>query len=132
MAVALDTLQYARKLRAAGVPEAQAEAHAEALAAVVGAGWVTREDLAPLATKADLERFATKADLERFATKADLERFVTKDEFEIRIATLATKADLQRFATREDLLQSEQRMLLRFGAMFTVGLTLLAAFLKLS
>jgi hypothetical protein len=130
MAVALDTLQYARKLRAAGVPEAQAEAHAEALAAVVGAGVVTREDLAPLATKADLERFATKA---------DLERFVPKDEFEARISTLATKVDIQRLeaavarcATREELLQLEQRMMLRFGAMFTVGFGLLAALLKLS
>ncbi|MBF0605457.1 MAG: hypothetical protein HQL07_17425 [Nitrospirae bacterium] len=45
-AIAFDTLAYAKKLRAAGVPETQAEVHAEAMAELV-------EDR--LATKLDIE-----------------------------------------------------------------------------
>ena len=40
-----DTLSYAKRLKAAGIPEAQAEAQAEALAEAVGAGVATRQDL---------------------------------------------------------------------------------------
>lgn len=40
-----DTLAYAKKLKAAGVPDAQAEAQAEALAAAVGPQLVTKADL---------------------------------------------------------------------------------------
>ena len=48
MAVAFDTLVYARKLRQAGVPEEQAEVHAEALAAVVTETLATKQDLRKL------------------------------------------------------------------------------------
>jgi hypothetical protein len=41
-----DTLSYAKRLKSAGVPEAQAEAQAEALAEAVGGQLVTRRDLA--------------------------------------------------------------------------------------
>jgi hypothetical protein len=40
-----DTLAYAKRLKAAGVPEAQAEAQAEALAAAISSEIVTRRDL---------------------------------------------------------------------------------------
>ena len=58
-AVAFDTLAYARRLKAAGFTEPQAEAQAEALAEALASG------MAELATKADVEALAT-------ATKADL------------------------------------------------------------
>ena len=48
MAVALDTLAYSRRLRQAGVPEEQAEVHAEALAAVVTETLATKQDLREL------------------------------------------------------------------------------------
>lgn len=48
MAVAFDTLTYARKLREAGVPQAQAEAHAEALGATVTETLATKQDLREL------------------------------------------------------------------------------------
>lgn len=50
-----DTLAYAQRLKAAGVEDKQAEAHAAA----------ARDSQAGLATKADLEYLATKADLYR-------------------------------------------------------------------
>ncbi len=40
-----DTLAYAKRLKAAGVPETQAEAQAEALAAAITNELVTKHDL---------------------------------------------------------------------------------------
>ncbi len=45
MSVAIDTLQYAKKLRAAGFSEAQAEAQVEILAEAVRDSLVTKADL---------------------------------------------------------------------------------------
>ena len=92
-ALAFDTLAYARRLKEAGVDDAQAEAHAEAVRDAVTEGVATKAGLETAAAglrtdfKADvtrledkienladkIENFATKAD-EKFATKADLYR----------------------------------------------------------
>lgn len=48
MAVAFDTLAYARRLRQAGFSEQQAEAQAEGLAAVVTETLATKQDLREL------------------------------------------------------------------------------------
>jgi hypothetical protein len=48
MAVAFDTLSYARRLRAAGFSQEQAEAQAEALAGVVTDAVATKYDLREL------------------------------------------------------------------------------------
>lgn len=67
-----DTLKFANRLKAAGVPEKQAEAEAEALAYVMQDAFST----ADLSTKSDLA--IVKADLEvKIAeTKSDLIRWV--------------------------------------------------------
>lgn len=44
-ATVFDTLAYAKKLKAAGVSDAQAEAQAEALASAIGAEIATKADL---------------------------------------------------------------------------------------
>ena len=44
-AIAFDTLAYAKKLRAAGVPETQAEVHAEAMAELVEERLATKLDI---------------------------------------------------------------------------------------
>ncbi|MBF0132161.1 MAG: DUF1640 domain-containing protein [Magnetococcales bacterium] len=44
-AIAFDTLAYTKKLRAAGVPEAQAEVHAEAMAELVEERLATKLDI---------------------------------------------------------------------------------------
>ena len=56
-AITFDTLKFVERLKAAGVPEEQAKAEAEALAEALGETISIRE----LATKADLE--AQKADI---------------------------------------------------------------------
>ena len=47
-ALAFDTLAYAKKLKQAGVPEQQAEMHAEALATIVDEKLATKRDLKEL------------------------------------------------------------------------------------
>ena len=70
-AVTFDTLKYAEALKTAGVPEAQAEALAEAL----------RQGGQELATKADIAelRMATRANLTELKTelKADIAKLQT-------------------------------------------------------
>ena len=97
-ALAFDTLAYARRLKEAGVDDAQAEAHAEAVRDAVMEG---------VATKADLEtsiaglRTALKADVARLEGKienidAKMERFAAKTEIEstdVKIGNFSTKAD---------------------------------------
>src|SRR5262245_51194138 len=63
MSVLFDTLAFARRLTDAGVPERQAEAHAEAIAAAIGDDIVRRKDLEPLATKADLAALERRIDV---------------------------------------------------------------------
>ena len=99
-----DTLRAARKLRAAGFGDAQAEAVAEVVQAVANGNRVSKVDLRDFATKADFDRFASRLDLERFATKEDLKRF-------------ATKEDLERFATKAELQELELRLTIRTGVM---------------
>ena len=52
-AIAFDTLAYAKKLKQAGVPEAQAEVHAEAFAEIIDERIATKEDILEL--KRDLK-----------------------------------------------------------------------------
>ena len=52
-----DTLSYARRLKAAGVAEAQAEAHAEAVRDAITQGVATKADLDSLETQIE-KRFA--------------------------------------------------------------------------
>ena len=66
-----DTLSYAKRLKAAGIPEAQAEAQAEALAEAIGPGVATRQDL-------DARVSELKQALSELALKMDA-RFSTQD-----------------------------------------------------
>jgi hypothetical protein len=60
----IDTLEYVKRLEAAGVPRPQAEAHAQAM----------RDTVAPqLATKADLDLLGTKLEARMDALEARLE-----------------------------------------------------------
>jgi hypothetical protein len=50
MATMFDTLAYAKRLKSAGVPEPQAEAHAEAMADMLRSTVATKQDLKELET----------------------------------------------------------------------------------
>jgi hypothetical protein len=79
MAIALDTLAYAKRLREAGFSEQQAEGQAHALAAAMSDSLATKQDLRELEVRIDARfmelnaRFDGRLD----ARLADLERRMT-------------------------------------------------------
>jgi hypothetical protein len=111
MAVAtFDTLKFANTLKAAGVPDKQAEAQAAAFAELIQANFKE------LATKEDSERLAK-------AGKDDLDRATKELRREISDLREETKRDIAQFSSRVDVqlatLRGEQ-VLLRWmmGATF--------------
>jgi hypothetical protein len=110
MAYTFDSLGYAKKLRDGGVPQDQAEAHAEAARDFI---------MVELATKADV--LAIKSDL--LATEQRLQTSITEVQTELRtnIRELDTKIDTQTL-----------RLTVRLGAMQVALIGALAAILKLA
>ena len=104
--LALNTLAYAKKLIAAGVPERQAEAQAEALAEIV-------EDT--LATKLDIKALeaATRHDIKA------LENSTQRDMKELEMRLLHEMKDV------------EYRMVIKLGALMVVAVGAMASLQKL-
>ena len=114
MAYTFDSLGYAKKLRDRGVPNDQAEAHAEAARDFIMAELVTKADTAELVTKADL--LVVKSDL--LAVKTDL--LATEQRLQSSIADV-----------RHDMETQTLRLTVRFGAMLVVGIGALATVLTI-
>ena len=55
--ITFDTLSYAKKLKAVGVPEAQAEAQAEAIAEAMSANLATKTDISDIKGELKLLRW---------------------------------------------------------------------------
>jgi len=110
---AFDTLGYSKRLRDSGIPQPEAEAHAEAARDFIMAELVTKTDL-----HSALEASSAHSD-------AKLEKL------EMKLATLETKLDtkLQTFETKLDTLSL--RLAVRLGAMLVVAVGVLATALKL-
>jgi hypothetical protein len=103
MAYNFDSLGYAKRLRDGGVPQGQAEAHAEAARDFI---------MAELATKADV--LAVKADV--LAVRTDL--LATEQRLQTSIDTLKETLTL--------------RLTVRLGTIVVVGLGALGVVLKLT
>ncbi len=128
-ATGFDTLSYARRLKAAGVDEAQAEAHAEAVRDAVAEGVATKDDLDKglAAAKVDLDTGLTalRTDLDNglAAVKADIarveNRMATKAELaEVKAELAEAKAEL-----KTDVANLETRLTVRFVGI-AVGIVL--------
>ena len=102
MAFAFDSLGYAKKLRDAGVPQDQAEAHAEAAREFVMTELVTRHDLETV-----------RRELDGSITSVRGELGVVRREIESAMDNLGL------------------RLTVRMGVMLAAGLTILGAVLKL-
>lgn len=135
MAYAFDTLEYAKRLRGAGVPAEHAESHAEAAREFIMAELVTRSDLevSERATRTDIEglALATRSDLA--ATRRELETSigavrgaleVVRRELETAIA--GVRRDLEGAIERQTL-----RMTVRLGGMLAIAVAILAGVVKL-
>ncbi len=106
MAYTFDSLGYAKKLRDGGVPQDQAEVHAEAARDFI---------MVELATKADL--LATEQKLRTSITELQTELRTTKQELQTELRTSIKTQSLQ--------------LTVRLGAML-VAIGALAAILKLA
>lgn len=116
MAIALDTLAYARRLREAGFTSEQAEGQAEALAAAMTDTLATKQDLSELRAYMDAGFAAAKHEIRELETRMDAGFAAVKHE----IRELETRMDA-RFA---DL---ERRMTLRLGTMLVAGIGVVSA-----
>jgi hypothetical protein len=86
MAASFDTLRYARRLREAGVPEAQAESQAEALNEFLGSGAATKADLDLVRTELGAELRQTRTGLE---ARINLLQWMLGFELALTVAVLA-------------------------------------------
>jgi hypothetical protein len=109
MVYAFDTLGYAKRLRDSGVPQPQAEAHAEAARDFVMAELVTKTDL-----QTNLQVLSAHFD-------ARLANFdVNLANFDAKLANMDAKLDTLSL-----------RLTVRLGAMLVVAVGLLATVIKL-
>jgi len=138
MAIALDTLAYAKRLREAGFSEQQAEGQAQALAAAMTDSLATKQDLRELEVRFDARFDAVEARFDarfaavdaRFATVDD--RFATIDDrfaqaerhLDTRLAELSARVDAR-------LADLERRMTLRLGTMMVAGIGVVSVLVKL-
>ena len=112
IAVSFDTLQYANRLKAVGVPEKQAEVQAETFKELIEDNLATKRDL--MAVEAGLKRDIS-------AVEANLKRDIKAvDE---RIA--AVEANLKR-----DIIELESKLVIKMGSLLVVGITVLVALMK--
>jgi hypothetical protein len=121
MSVAIDTLEYARRLREAGFSQQQAEGQAAALAAAMTDTLATKQDLRELEARVDA-RFAAVDG--RFANVELL-----FGELEKRIA-IRFEHQCAHFDAK--LTSLEQRMTLRLGGITVAGIGVVSALLKLT
>ena len=110
MAFAFDSLGYAQRLRGAGIPQDQAEAHAEAAREFIMAELVTRNDIAVLRGDVDTFRRELEANIE--SVRRDLDTVRRDLEAKIETQTL--------------------RLTVRLGGMIALGIAALAALIKLA
>jgi hypothetical protein len=109
MAFAFDTLGYAKHLRDVGVPQEQAEAHAEAARQFIMAELVTRYDLSVLRSVLDVVRRELEAKIDMVRHELD----ALRRDLEGKIDTLSL------------------RLTVRMGIMLAAGVAALAAIIKL-
>jgi hypothetical protein len=110
MAYTFDSLGYAKRLRDVGVPQAQAEAHAETARDFIMAELVTKSDL--LASKQELQASVGELRVELRAGVVELRNSVAELRANIETQSL--------------------RLTVRLGALVVVGIGALATILKLT
>ena len=118
MVYAFDTLGYAQRLRDAGIPQDQAEAHATAARDFVMAELVTKTDLqqALAVTKTDLQQALA-------VTRSDLQQALNQAVagLDHKVALLDQKIEAQTL-----------RLTVRLGVLMAAGIAVLGAVVKLT
>jgi hypothetical protein len=113
VAIAIDTLAYARRLREAGFSERQAEGQAEALAAAMTDTLATKQDLREL-----------RSELEGKFAGVDI-RFVEMEKrFELRM-------NEQTAILRREMADMERRLTMRLGGMTVASVSIVSALARI-
>lgn len=142
MAIALDTLAYARRLREAGFSEQQAEGQADALAAAMMDSLAAKQDLGELERRLDGRfdridsRFGQVENRIDYLEKHIDTRFAEQEKrLEIRLSEQDRRMEIRfgeqgaRFtATIADL---ERRVTMRLGTITVAGIGVVSALVKL-
>jgi len=131
MAIALDTLVYAKRLREAGFSEVQAEGQAQALAAAMTDSLATKQDLRELEARMD----ARFAQVDARFSQVDARFEYLERHLDTRLAEQERRLEL-RFAeqtARFDgrLADLERRVTFRLGGITVAGIGVVSALVKL-
>jgi hypothetical protein len=120
VAIALDTLAYARRLREAGFSDRQAEGQAEALAAAMTDTLATKQDLSGVEIRMQAGFAATKQDLSETETR-------------LQAGIAAVKHEVRELETRMEarLADLEHRITLRMGTMMVAGFGVVSVLVKI-
>lgn len=118
--VAFDTLEFVKRLKAANFSEAQAEAMAEAIAAVV---------TDQLATKADLQELRRElaSDINELRRYIDARLETVRRDLEAQIE--GVRRDMAEL--RREIKESEYRVTIRLGGILAAAIAIVAALVKL-
>src|ERR1700730_4716148 len=111
MAYTLDSLGYAKKLRDGGVPQEQAEAHAEAARDFIMAELATKADL--LVTEQKLRTGITELQTDLRMTKQRLQTSITEVRTDLRATEQRLQNSITGLHTRIDTLSL--RLTVRLG-----------------
>ena len=127
MPVAFDTLAYAKKLQALGVPAPQAEAQAEAFSEVVLTNLASRRDLAEVESslKHDLAEMETSLKRDLAEVESRLKRDLAEVKSELKLDLAEMKSSL-----KHDLAEMEFRLTLRLGGVMMAAVAAIAALIK--
>ena len=134
-AIAFDTLEFVKRLRAANFSEAQAEAMVEAIAAVVTEQLATKADIAELRRELggdinELRRYL-EAGLEAGRSNLETQNAALRRDLEAQNAALRRDLETQIEAVRREIKESEYRVTIRLGGMLTAAIAVVAALVKL-
>lgn len=109
-----NALRYVKKMRSAGVPEAQAEVHAEAIAEIAKAIELIETNVV---TKNDLKEFSKEVDnkLDKLSREFDgkLDRLAKDVDGKLDRLTKDVDSKLDKFATKQELKEVEMKLELR-------------------
>ena len=127
--IPFDTHAYVKRLVAAGVPEAQAEIHAQVFVEAVIEHLATKEDLTRLAKTEDVTLL--KQDL--LLLKQDLRAETQELRGEIRKVELGLRGEIREVELRlnQRLTELENRLTVRMGVLLAAGIGIVATLVKL-
>jgi myo-inositol-1-phosphate synthase len=124
MAVAIDTLAYARRLREAGFTEQQADGQASALAAAMTDTLSTKQDLRELEGRLDV-RFGQ---IDARFVQVDARFEYLERHLDTRLSELEKREELRLDARLAEL---QHGMTLRLGGMMVAGFGVVSILVKL-